>query len=389
MTPSEKILQKTLVTSGLNSAQWNQVQAGLRDRAFFSSRVESARFLHAAKSQIGDLADGHRSASEIRRDLRALADAEGYTPEAGDEGTIKDLRSRQRLDVIIQTNARQARGYMQQLEGNTPGALAAFPAQELIRTRARKVPREWDQRWRGQGGRLYASRMIALKGDPVWHKISAFGVPWPPFDFGSGMGVQDIDRAEAIALGIIQPDDPPPPPANIPGFNDNLEASVPFTGADDPEWLWLKGCFGDQIVYKGRQVKWQAQLIKDVLSAPDPAAGAVVRLGKAQSGLRAKAPEALKDLLANTSLSLPENWLRHLSDHIGENETDPRNNPLQPGDFDLLPTLWRNPDRVKIGDYNKSALLELDTFDGNTLELVIDLRSGAMPKTLYKKKRNP
>ena len=357
MTPSEKILQKTLVTSGLNSAQWNQVQAGLRDRAFFSSRVESARFLHAAKSQIGDLADGHRSASEIRRDLRALADAEGYTPEAGDEGTIKDLRSQQRLNVIIQTNARQARGYMQQLEGNTPGALAAFPAQELIRTRARKVPREWDQRWRGQGGRLYAGRMIALKGDPVWHKISAFGVPWPPFDFGSGMGVQDIDRAEAIALGIIQPDDPPPPPATVPGFNDNLEASVPFTGTDNPEWTWLQDSFGDQITHQAGKVRWQASLIADSATGKhtDP-----INIGTG----------AIK----GETLNLNAGWLQDLL-NAGDITT---------GDLDLLPSIWRKPDEVK-PTKNNTAELVLHAFDG-TLHLILDRgeRNALYPKTLTK-----
>ena len=37
MTAAEKIPQKALVASNLDSSQWNSIQAGLRDRAFFSS----------------------------------------------------------------------------------------------------------------------------------------------------------------------------------------------------------------------------------------------------------------------------------------------------------------------------------------------------------------
>lgn len=40
--------------------------------------------------------------------------------------------------------------------------------------------------------------MIALKSDRVWTNFSRFGRPYPPSDFGSGMGVEDIDRDEAF-----------------------------------------------------------------------------------------------------------------------------------------------------------------------------------------------
>ena len=38
--------------------------------------------------------------------------------------------------------------------------------------------------------------MVALKEDPVWTRISRFGQPWPPFDFNSGMGVEDVSHDE-------------------------------------------------------------------------------------------------------------------------------------------------------------------------------------------------
>ena len=103
MTAAEKILQKALAASSIDSREWNAVQAGLRDRAFFSSTVASVRFLHAAREMAAAQAAGGMSESEIRRDLRRLLAGENYDP--GDKAnTIQDLRTRLRLDLIIKTN---------------------------------------------------------------------------------------------------------------------------------------------------------------------------------------------------------------------------------------------------------------------------------------------
>ena len=361
MTPADKLLQKTLVTSGLDSAQWNQVQAGLRDRSFFSSHVESAKFLYAGRTQIAELLEGGKSESEIRYELRKVLDAEGYTAAPGDEGTLKDLRSQKRLDVLIQTNARQARGYVQMLEGTTPGALAAFPGQELIRVRNSQQKRDWASIWTEAGGKIIGGRMVALKSSKVWVRISRFGVPWPPFEFGSGMGVQDLGKAECIELGLVREDDPPQTTQEVPGFNAQLEAEVPFAGTEGPEWAWLKDSFGDQIIQEDGKIKWQAELLKEAK------AGDTVQLGKATRALRDKAPE-----LEGEFLILDGDWLK--------------GDAIDQGSLDLLPTIWREPDRVIQGG-DGSATLELDTFDGATLQLVLDLAT-KNPQTLQKGDRN-
>ncbi len=71
-----------------------------------------------------------------------------------------------------------------------------------------KEPRDWPARWRAAGGQFYGNgRMAALKDDPIWRRISAFGEPTPPFDYGSQMGLSDIDAGEAVELGLITKED--------------------------------------------------------------------------------------------------------------------------------------------------------------------------------------
>ena len=57
-------------------------------------------------------------------------------------------------------------------------------------------------RWTEAGGRIFSGRMIALKNDPVWLRISDFGHPHPPFAFGSGMDMVDISRIDAVRLEL-------------------------------------------------------------------------------------------------------------------------------------------------------------------------------------------
>ena len=261
MTAAEKILKKALIGSSLNSREWNLVQAGLRDRAFISSQVESMRILHAARRMVADRAGGQLSASEIRRDLRKVISSTGYRPPEGKEGTLQDLYSKRRLDTIIRTNVEQARGYVRHLDGMKPGAFAAFPGQELIRVRERKEKRDWATRWKNAGGRFYNGRMIALRDDPIWERISVFGNPFPPFDWGSGMGVRAVSRRDSIALGVIT-DEAVRKKVQVlkaekpVSMNENLAVSV--TPEEESE---LRQAFGDQIAIENGEARWRDGLV--------------------------------------------------------------------------------------------------------------------------------
>ena len=206
MTAADKILQKALVGSDLDTKGWSQIQAGLRDRAFFSSQVTQAKILYAMRQNVAELVKGGKSGSEVRRDLREYLASIGY--DAGDNrGTIKDLMTKARLDVMMKTNADQARGYASHLLATSAGAILAFPAYKFVRVKERKMPRAWDERWKaaaqkvGWEGVARNGEMIALKTSPIWTALSRFGNPFPPFDFNSGMGLETSRSRTAAKSG--------------------------------------------------------------------------------------------------------------------------------------------------------------------------------------------
>ena len=371
MTATEALLRKALVTSGLDTAGWSTVQAGLRDRAFFMAEVERARVLAAARSEVAAILTSGKSMSEARRDLREALRADGYVPAAEDAGTIKDLYSRQRLDVMLKTNVAQARGYADYLAATSTGALAAFPAYEFIRVYQRKAPRgDWAERWLSaaravawQGVARGTSRMVALKTSPVWAKLSRFGNPFPPFDFGSGMGLDDVDAADCRELGLgPQAREQKPPRVD---FNSSLQAEVPVAPGS-PEAERLRAAFGDQVRFDGNVARWRGNLIRDVLGGE--LASADIGTGYNGQPLSVSHGDLVSALTARPDI--------------------PDAVPPALADFELLPSIWRTPAKVGKAAYNRD-LLTLDTLDGGVLNLVVDPDLGIIQFYKLLKKGRP
>ncbi len=215
-----------------SSADLSALPSAIRKQALFSARLNLADPLAQIGASIKGILDGDKSLSESRRDIRASLIASGYstTDRQVEPGSLQDHTSRSRLDLILGQNVRFARGYGWFAAGQDPDVLAAFPAQELVRVMYRKVPRTtWRMRWLDAGGKLYGRRMIALKTSPVWENLSVFDLPYPPFDYGSGMGVMDVSRDEAVALGVLADDDDLTP-ADVP-FPETDEANLPDVSA--------------------------------------------------------------------------------------------------------------------------------------------------------------
>ena len=417
MTASEKILQKALVGSGpeMNSAAWtNHVQANLKDRAFFSACVAEQNILDAAQRLSAEYAAGGTDLSKLRLEWRRYLEHSGYRPPEGMENMIKDLYSQSRIDTIIETNVAQARGFIQYAEGSTPGAFAAFPAQEFTRIAHRKNQRtDWPQRWERAGGRIFGDRMIALKSDAVWGNLGnlgPFGNPFPPFDWGSGMGVLDVDRKTAIELGLITEEEirarveklrKREASGDLPSMNGHLAAKVPIRQSVFQD---LKARLGDfvKIDRERGEIMWRQDWTKDFIKDASKE-GFAFDAGAPTDALR-KVLERDTDpahvkMLKRGNLRLNDSWLNDEEDkhdvepghgrkHFGEQETKLETNiPMTNVDLELLPSLWRTPTRAMVSpEINTTVFLELDMFDGSVLHARIDLAHIPRLKTLFKRK---
>lgn len=215
---------KVLLPTELRTDLLQTLSPQVRERAMFSAGVTSAETLQEFSDAIGDLATGRVDRATKRANLKRFLEKKGYAPAEGERGSLTDLSSDARLNLILETNLEMAQGYGRWVQGQDPAILDQWPAQELVRVRDAREPRPWLTIWQDAGGTVFpGNRMIALKNDRIWMRISRFGLPYPPFDFNSGMDVQDIDRDEAMALDLIDRDTELFPQSR--DFNQDLQAT--------------------------------------------------------------------------------------------------------------------------------------------------------------------
>ena len=401
MTASEYILRKSIVTNGeMSSADWDIMDAAIKERAFVSSRVESVNFLDTCRNRIDDLLENSRDTDgALVSRARVVSDIMRAARDAGiarGTASLSDPGSYDRANVIIDTNAGMAAGYVQAELANSHGARMAFPAQELLRFEERETPRDWKTRWTAAGGKLYGGRMIALKGDPIWIGISRFGNPYPPFDFNSGMGVEDVAYDEAVELGVIQDGYEPPEKSPLADFNDKLELSMEVSGPKSERLKEMQKAFGDQIQYNPHTKKmyFDGAMIHDVVKQvrtqfdaglkqttvkAKPSVGCPSQLFCEKAGT---APEA-----ATNPLRLSPSAIFHLfQDHIGKDK-DSRNIPLLDRELMLIGHVWRTPDSVDPVKDGKWMLTKTAS-DGNLYRLVVlpESSGGFSFHTFYKEK---
>ncbi len=235
---------RTPVGTALRTAELEGLPLALRKNAFFSAGVESARFLERAKRSIDKSISQfgvNRDRASFVKEMQDLATELGIRPTDGTRGTIMDIGSARRLRLIYDVQTAMARNEADWRDGQQPAVLNAYPAQELLRVEDREEPRDWPQRWRDAGGQFFdGGRMVALKVDPIWIAISRFDQPWPPFDFGSGMGVRDVRRREAVELGLLARGQRLEPVA--PEYDARIEAGM--QGLSEPVAVGLQTFFG-------------------------------------------------------------------------------------------------------------------------------------------------
>ena len=243
----DKLGKKKRIAKKLTSKQWSQVPTALRERAFFSANVENAKFLQKAQKTLTDYIAGAReyvinqegkkvlalkktSRADFVYDMAKMAKESGMgdvLPPGVDRESrdiitkIKDIQSEARLRLIFDTQTSQAQAYGYYKQGQDPAILDEYPAQRFIRAEGRMVPRPLHRKNRNK---------VKRKDDiSFWLRmnskgIGGFGVPWGPWGFNSGMDVEDVDRDEAVKLGLIKEDEFIEQPDEK--FNETLKAST-------------------------------------------------------------------------------------------------------------------------------------------------------------------
>ena len=254
----EKLGSQFPIASSLSSSEWADVPVALRDNAFFSSRVQSARVLQAAKDALGDFLAGNRIQLPDGQTMLATGSRAAFISQMQDfmetqgikrtSGGLQDITSAQRLGLIFDIKTRQAQDFGYWKQGMNPAVLSEFPAQRFIRVRDVKTERI---------GHIPFENQVYLKTDPTWWlEINRdFGVPWGPFGWGCGHDVEDVDRDEAEHLGLLKPGQRLQPLQR--SINNNLQAGIARMDPDLVEKL--KQVFGRQAVIEGDTMRWLGQ----------------------------------------------------------------------------------------------------------------------------------
>ena len=225
-TAVKKLRSQRVLPSNLSSDELSRIRVSIRRKSFFVARLENAKLLERMKGIVTGVVDRGEPAANAIGKLRRAVESSGYRPVPGTEGTIQDLTSSPRLKLIAETNAGMARGYGKWAGMQDVDKLRRYPVQQLVRKYPRVEPRDWPARWRTMGGSMAQGDMIAGVNNPIWARISRFGLPYPPFDFNSGMGVKLIPRKEAekrkVRFSSLDMS-----PRRVPNLDDDAEGELP------------------------------------------------------------------------------------------------------------------------------------------------------------------
>lgn len=306
-----KLDQRLPIVSQLTSEQWRTVPLALRERAFFSAQVESARFIQQARTFLQDYLANERETlpngevalksgrARFVAEMQKKAIAWGMEPMG--KHPITDPASESRLKLIFDVQRKQANDYGNHLQGMDPDVLNEFPAQRFVRVARVRDPRPYHEANLGQ---------VRRKDDTAfWLEMNRdFRVPWGPWGFNSGCDVHDVDRDEAEALGLVDPDEWLDPQAA--DFNAELEAST--RGLDPDVIRTLQGAFGHSVEIDGERVRWRNTRPapkpvsrKPVSRKPEPEPEPIPELATAEE-VRRNVLDTITRAEGHAAISLPQ-----------------------------------------------------------------------------------
>lgn len=343
---------KTPVASRMRTREWSNVPIGLRESAQFSAGVDNIRAMSSVQEKLGEALRFDDPSRSFMDRSKFVAEQRQLLNELGlnnGSAAVTNPASRRRLEMIYDMQTEEAMSYGRYKVGQDEAALRAYPAQELIRVESREVPRQWRRIWADRGGKTFGGRMIALKTDPIWSAISRFGRPYPPFDFGSGMGVRNVSRRDALRLGVLQEDQEVRP--NVQDYNEELERSV--LNLEDGDKAELLAHFGDQVVEVDGRVQWRGNAIGELVqkSVTDPKLAWTRNLGRATQVTAARAAEAGVDLTGRTMTLTAQDVRQIFGAPRPEGQL-----PIRLVDFAYAPHVWWWPEQVDLSDDGRILL---------------------------------
>lgn len=259
---ARKVLPTALSSVELRVA----IRKDVRRRSVFSARTTSVAYLENMRAIVADYVAGKTDQAQARLKLKLALARLGYDPTTGFPdgspvppalaGSLRDLSSDKRLNLILSTQWGIAYGTARAQRETTPERLVLFPAWELRRKEFRQVPRglqadakgnvsqvpgdSWQERWVAAGGQLVAGRMVAWKWSKIWKQLGNSAIfedgldtYFTPYWFNSGAGIFEVSRpvAERLLgpLPVLKggPADDAMPPIPSPAIKiDSLPAKV-------------------------------------------------------------------------------------------------------------------------------------------------------------------
>lgn len=203
------------------------------NQSFFSAKTMEEDLLQAYYDRIAKIlnpqnVDGRTVGLDYataRLEMKEVLQDLGINPDEDTAGTLIDLTSDARINLVLETNVQMAQGVGAFVQGNDPAVVEAFPCWEFIRFENRKEPRDWPKRWRQAATEArdadailcleQSGRMVACKDSGIWQALGdgaggysdTLGNPFPPFAFRSGMWVQDVSWEESKQLGLVEDGD--------------------------------------------------------------------------------------------------------------------------------------------------------------------------------------
>lgn len=220
-SPIEILANKVVISSSRSTKEWAQQPIAERQGAFFSAENENARLMQRIQTFLVECLSGETDkiklpngeVREVKRvqgkshfieKVRDFMDKEGISKPGQynkENDVVTNIGSRARLSLIFDVQTRSAYSRARFEKSMTIDALRACPAARFVRYPGAKTMRPIH---------VFYEDEVRLKTDfNFWayemnsYDIGGFLVPWAPYGFNSYMDQQDVDRGEAMSLGLI------------------------------------------------------------------------------------------------------------------------------------------------------------------------------------------